>query len=152
MKEQINFSFLENEFFPSPFNYAGQKFPELQELFSLFPKDKETLVDLFVGGGSVAINSGYKNIIINDKLTTLIDFYKELHDLSFEQLIGLDLIKKENLIKLMEKEQLMIKQLKNLKNIIKELNNLIKLKFIIKILMKLKFLIIHLYIATHHIL
>ena len=42
-----------SNYIKSPFNYTGTKYPELEELYSHFPKDCDTLVDLFCGGGSV---------------------------------------------------------------------------------------------------
>lgn len=65
-------------FLKSPFNYTGSKYPQLEQLYSYFPKDCDTLIDLFVGGGSIFINSNFKNIVINDIITDLIDFYYQL--------------------------------------------------------------------------
>lgn len=67
-------------FVQSPFNYTGSKYPQLDELYSYFPKDCDTIVDLFVGGGSVSINSNFSNVIINDIITDLIDFYYQLRN------------------------------------------------------------------------
>lgn len=65
-------------FLKSPFNYTGSKYPQLEQLYSYFPKDCTTLVDLFCGGGSVFVNSSFQNIIINDIITDLTDFYYQL--------------------------------------------------------------------------
>lgn len=39
------------EFIKSPLNYTGGKFKLLPQLLDVFPKDIETFVDLFAGGG-----------------------------------------------------------------------------------------------------
>lgn len=74
-------------FLKSPFNYTGSKYPQLEQLFSYFPKDCTTLVDLFVGGGSVFINSNFENIIINDIITDLTDFYYQLRTKEWQNII-----------------------------------------------------------------
>ena len=54
------------EYIKSPLNYTGGKFKLLPQLLELFPKDINTFVDLFGGGGNVAVNVGAKHIIYND--------------------------------------------------------------------------------------
>lgn len=54
------------EYIKSPLNYTGGKFKLLPQLLELFPKDINTFVDLFGGGGSVAVNVEAKHIIYND--------------------------------------------------------------------------------------
>jgi DNA adenine methylase Dam len=71
----------------SPFNYTGTKYPELEELYSYFPTNCETLVDLFCGGGSVFINSSFEHVIANDVITDLIGFYKELNTKPIEDIL-----------------------------------------------------------------
>jgi DNA adenine methylase len=44
----------------------------------LFPNEINCFVDLFAGGGNVGLNIGAKRVILNDNLTYLIDFYREL--------------------------------------------------------------------------
>ena len=68
------------EYLKSPFNYTGTKYFELEELYQYFPKDTDTIIDLFCGGGSVFINSSYKNVVANDIIKPLISFYNELKD------------------------------------------------------------------------
>ena len=70
----------------SPFNYTGQKYPILDQIFNYFPKEVDTFYDLFCGGGSVFINVDYNNIVINDIITPLIKFYKELKYKDYETL------------------------------------------------------------------
>lgn len=54
------------EYIKSPLNYTGGKFKLLPQLLELFPKDVNTFVDLFGGGGNVAVNVEAKHIIYND--------------------------------------------------------------------------------------
>ena len=54
------------EYIKSPLNYTGGKFKLLPQLLDLFPKDINTFVDLFGGGGNVAVNVEAKHIIYND--------------------------------------------------------------------------------------
>lgn len=56
------------EYIKSPLNYTGGKFKLLPQLLELFPKDINTFVDLFGGGGNVAVNVEAKHIIYNDIL------------------------------------------------------------------------------------
>ena len=69
----------------SPFNYAGTKQNTLDFLFSNFPK-KKVFVDMFCGGGSVGVSAieKYEIVIMNDIVTPLINFYKELHTKPFD--------------------------------------------------------------------
>lgn len=68
------------EYLKSAFNYTGQKYKILDKIYKFFPRKNEVdvFVDLFCGGGSVFINSDYNKIIANDKITPLINFYKEI--------------------------------------------------------------------------
>lgn len=72
----------------SPFNYTGSKYKLLNKIYPYFPKDVNKFYDLFAGGGSVFINSGYKNIVINDVISPLIKFYKNLKDLDFNEVLS----------------------------------------------------------------
>ena len=56
------------KYIKSPLNYTGGKFKLLPQLLELFPKDINTFVDLFGGGGNVAVNVKAKHIIYNDIL------------------------------------------------------------------------------------
>jgi len=65
-------------FIKSPLNYIGGKYKILNQIISLLPKNINYFVDLFTGGGNVGINIKAKNIILNDNLIYLIDFYRSL--------------------------------------------------------------------------
>lgn len=56
-------------------NYTGGKYKLLPQLLPLFPQDINTFVDLFTGGGNVAININSKNIIANDSMKQIIQIY-----------------------------------------------------------------------------
>jgi site-specific DNA-adenine methylase len=83
----MDFFLYNKEYLKSPFNYTGTKYFELQELLTLFPKDKTKIIDLFVGGGSVFINSDFKNVVINDVIKDLTDFYNEMLTKSFDEIV-----------------------------------------------------------------
>ncbi|OQX93204.1 MAG: DNA adenine methylase [Tenericutes bacterium 4572_104] len=85
----------------SPLNYIGGKYKLLEQILPLFPKDINTFVDLFSGGGNIGININAKNIIFNDNLTYLIDLFKELQSKDIEYTIHYieKMIKKYNLSK-----------------------------------------------------
>ena len=44
------------EYVKSPLNYTGGKYKLLPQLLELFPKQVNTFVDLFAGGGNVSVN------------------------------------------------------------------------------------------------
>jgi site-specific DNA-adenine methylase len=61
-----------------PFNYSGNKHKLLTQLFPHFDYSKNTLVDLFTGGGAIYVNSleNYDHIIANDIISDLIETHK----------------------------------------------------------------------------
>ena len=65
----------------SPLNYTGGKFKLLPQLLELFPKDINTFVDLFGGGGNVAVNVKAKHIIYNDIMWQVPDMLAEFKSL-----------------------------------------------------------------------
>lgn len=79
----------------SAFNYTGQKYQILEQIYKHFPKQEmfDVFVDLFCGGGSVFINCDYKKIIANDIIKPLINFYNEML-----QIQDFDIIK-QNILK-----------------------------------------------------
>lgn len=44
------------EYVKSPLNYTGGKYKLLPQLLELFPKQVNTFVDLFAGGGNVSVS------------------------------------------------------------------------------------------------
>ncbi len=67
---------IKNEVVKSPLNYIGGKYKILQQILPLFPNNINTFIDLFAGGCNVGINAKADNVIFNDNLTFLIDFFK----------------------------------------------------------------------------
>jgi DNA adenine methylase Dam len=63
-----------------PTNYSGSKHLLLPELLNYFPSDQEVnmFYDVFAGGLSVSLNTPYENVISNDIIKPLINFYKNL--------------------------------------------------------------------------
>lgn len=74
----------------SCFNYTGNKYKQLPQLFEYFPNSTKNFVDLFSGGGVVGINSikymHAKSVIINDKLEQLIDILKFFQENSYNRI------------------------------------------------------------------
>lgn len=66
------------ELIRSPLNYTGNKHRIISQIVPHFPKTKKgAMLDLFCGGGSVGINSGFDKVIFidhNEKLINLINF------------------------------------------------------------------------------
>lgn len=68
-----------NCFAKSPLNYTGGKYKLLPQFENIFPKEINTFVDFFCGGGNVAVNSNAKKIIAIDKeesLIKILDLFK----------------------------------------------------------------------------
>ena len=57
-------------------NYTGGKFKLLSQILPLFPTNINVFVDLFVGGGNIAVNVDANKIIANDYERHVIDIYK----------------------------------------------------------------------------
>jgi len=78
----------QKEIIPSPLNYTGSKFKILPQIQKYFPKNINTFYDIFAGGGSVFINIQHNcNIIVNDTIKPLIDFYKWLQETEWDNII-----------------------------------------------------------------
>lgn len=88
-----------NIFAKSPLNYTGGKYRLLPQFENLFPKDIDTFVDFFCGGGNVAINSNAKKIIAIDKETNLIKILELFKNYDYMDIVNkLDsIIEKYNL-------------------------------------------------------
>ena len=68
------------ELVKSPLNYTGNKFRILPQIQPYFPKEIDTMVDLFCGGATVSINTECKNRICidnNDKVIGLLEYLSE---------------------------------------------------------------------------
>jgi DNA adenine methylase len=60
--------------------WAGGKYSLVDEINKHFPKKTKTLVEPFVGAGSVFLNSNFDHYILNDINEDLINLYKQLQD------------------------------------------------------------------------
>ena len=61
-------------------NYTGGKYKLLPQILPLFPKETGTFVDLFTGGGNIAVNIDAKRIIANDFEPNVIGIYKSFQN------------------------------------------------------------------------
>jgi DNA adenine methylase len=68
-------------FVRSPFFYVGDKYKLLPQITQLFPKDFERIIEPFVGGGSVFLNTEAPEVLANDLDSNVI----EIHELLFLQ-------------------------------------------------------------------
>ena len=73
------------EYVKSPLNYTGGKYKLLPQLFSLFPKDINTFVDLFAGGGNVALNVRAKRVVFNDLMWQVPNMLEEFKRLGVQE-------------------------------------------------------------------
>ena len=75
-----------SEYFKSPMNYIGNKYKLLSQIVPLFPDDIDTFVDLFCGGLDISLNVSCDLRYSNDKEVHIIDFYKNLQNITGEDL------------------------------------------------------------------
>lgn len=71
----------------SPLNYVGGKFKLLPQLLPLFPAKLNRFVDLFCGGGNVAVNVSAKKIYCVDKQEQVIDFLEACKQIPSEYML-----------------------------------------------------------------
>ena len=71
----------------SPLNYTGGKYGLLSQLLPLFPKDISIFVDLFTGGGTVALNVDSQKTYAIDNNYSIIKLLSLFKRLSFEELV-----------------------------------------------------------------
>lgn len=80
----------QKQFINSCFNYTGNKYRQLQQLFNLFPSSTNTFVDLFCGGGVVGLNAiqhmDANKVILNDKSKALIDIFNFLREQEYSSI------------------------------------------------------------------
>ena len=73
------------DFIKSPLNYTGGKYNLLPQLLEIFPKEIDTFVDLFAGGGNVAVNVNAKHIIYNDIMWQVPEMLQEFKRVGVEE-------------------------------------------------------------------
>lgn len=71
----------------SPLNYTGSKYKLLSQLMPLFPKNISTFVDLFTGGGTVALNVDSQKTYAIDNNYGVIKLLSLFQKLSFDELV-----------------------------------------------------------------
>lgn len=77
-----------NNYVKGPLNYTGGKHKLLPQILPLFPKEINTFVDLFCGGGNVTVNVESKRIIGNDSEKHVIRIYQYLKTHSIDEIIS----------------------------------------------------------------
>ncbi len=77
-----------SKYIKSPLNYIGGKYKLLPQLMPLLPKNINTFVDLFCGGGNVGVNADCKKLIFNDINTILMEMFKVFSSLRLEDLLN----------------------------------------------------------------
>lgn len=70
----------------SPLNYTGGKFKLLSQIEPLFPRDINTFVDVFCGGGNVGANINSERVIFNDKDKSVMGILRLFHSSDEERL------------------------------------------------------------------
>ncbi|MBO4847020.1 MAG: Dam family site-specific DNA-(adenine-N6)-methyltransferase [Lachnospiraceae bacterium] len=76
------------EYVKSPMNYIGNKFRIIDQIQKWFPKDINTMVDLFCGGCDVTINTDAKNRYANDINYHLVEILEEFQKYSTDYILG----------------------------------------------------------------
>lgn len=77
-----------NGYIKSPLNYIGGKYKLLPQLVPLFPKNIDTFVDLFSGGGNVGINVDADRVFFNDINTKVNELFRFFQGKDPEKLIA----------------------------------------------------------------
>lgn len=65
-------------FIRSPLKWAGGKYKVLPKLFEHLPREGECLIEPFVGGGTVFLNTSYRRYVLCDSNPSLINFFHTL--------------------------------------------------------------------------
>ena len=68
-----------SEYIKSPLKYTGNKFKLLDQLHEVFPKDINTLYDVFCGGLTVALNTDAQHKVACDICEPVINLYEYLY-------------------------------------------------------------------------
>ena len=73
------------EYVKSPLNYTGGKYKLLPQLLELFPKQVNTFVDLFAGGGDVSVNVKAEKVVFNDLMWQVPEMLQEFNKIGVEE-------------------------------------------------------------------
>ena len=69
-------------------NYIGGKYKLLPQLLPLFPKEIDTFVDMFCGGGNVGINVEANKLLLNDNLLYIVDLYRQFKSMTTTEVVN----------------------------------------------------------------
>ena len=79
----------DKKYIKSPMNYTGGKYKLLHQIEPLFPENINLFVDLFTGGGNIAVNVKANKIVANDCEENIIGIYKTFQEYdNVDELIG----------------------------------------------------------------
>ena len=79
----------DKKYIKSPMNYTGGKYKLLHQIGPLFPEDINLFVDLFTGGGNIAVNVKANKIVANDCEENIIGIYQTFQKYdNVDELIG----------------------------------------------------------------
>ena len=92
---------IRKEFVRSPFFYVGDKYKLLPQIQPLFPDNYERLVEPFVGGGSVFLNTESVDVVANDLNNNVI----AIHNLLSNNIANIDKLI-EKMIRIVRKYEL----------------------------------------------
>ncbi len=73
------------EYVKSPLNYTGGKYKLLPQLLELLPKQVNTFVDLFAGGGNVSVNVKAEKVVFNDLMWQVPEMLQEFKKIGVEE-------------------------------------------------------------------
>lgn len=76
------------KYIKSCLNYTGGKYKLLPQIIPLIPRDIDTFYDIFCGGCNVGINVKANHIIFNDKMNELIELYKNLSNVKYNEIVS----------------------------------------------------------------
>lgn len=76
------------EYIKSPMNYIGNKYRIIGQIQKWFPKNIDTMVDLFCGGCDVTINTDAAKHYANDINYHVIDIFKAFQQHSTDDILG----------------------------------------------------------------
>lgn len=80
---------VDKKYVKSPMNYTGGKYKLLHQIEPLFPEDINLFVDLFTGGGNIAVNVNANKIVANDCEENIIGIYQTFQKYdNVDELIG----------------------------------------------------------------
>lgn len=79
----------DKKYIKSPMNYTGGKYKLLHQIEPSFPENINLFVDLFTGGGNIAVNVKANKIVANDCEENIINIYKTFQGYdNVDELIG----------------------------------------------------------------